>query len=171
MAPGARGVLRAQPPAVEGLAPIAFSASGSSFASEEDWDKVEQTSRWADLVRILVKLAQRELEQEESEELIPDWMVREADRLVGCAQEKVIQSEEGMVKQFSQEELDQTVERVKAEAKAEGKLTEPHGGQPSSLSSQVTARRPIQIRPVRSTLRHHEQAMVTSGCEAFSSSD
>ena len=113
--------LGAEPPAVEGLTPIAFSASGISFASDEDWDKVEQASRWADLVRILSSLARRVLGQEESEELIPDWMVREADRQVGRAQEKAIQSEEGMVKQFSQEELDQAVEQAKAAAKAEGK--------------------------------------------------
>ena len=113
--------LGAEPPAVEGLAPIAYSASGISFASDEDWDKVEQASRWADLVRILGKLAQRVLGQEESEDLIPEWMVREADRQVGRAEEKAIQSEEGMVKQFSQEELDQAVEQAKAEAKAAGK--------------------------------------------------
>ena len=113
--------LGAEPPAVEGLSPIAFSAAGISFASEEDWDKVEQASRWADLVRILGKLAQRVLGQEESEELIPDWMVREADQQVGRAEEKAIQSEEGMVKQYSQEALDQAIERAKAEAKAEGK--------------------------------------------------
>ena len=113
--------LGAEPPSVEGLSPIAFSASGISFASDEDWDKVEQASRWADLVRILSSLARRVLGQEESEELIPEWMAREADREVGRAQEKAIQSEEDMVKQFSQEELDQVVERAKAEAKAEGK--------------------------------------------------
>ena len=93
--------------------------AGISFASEEDWDKVEQASRWADLVRILGKLAQRVLGQEESEDLIPDWMVREADRQVGRAEEKAIQSEESMAKQYSQEDLDQAVERAKTAGKSE----------------------------------------------------
>ena len=116
--------LGAEPPAVKGLEPIRFAATGVVFASEKPWEQVEAVSRWADLVGVVRRLAQRLLEPDDAEAVMPDWMVQDAQREVGRAQERAAREvdEEGDMSRattYSQAELDTAAEKAAAKAKQE----------------------------------------------------
>ena len=118
--------LGAQPPAVEGLEPIRFAAAGLVFAAEEPWDRVEEATRWSDLIGVVGRLVRRLLSPEDAEEVMPDWMSEAAQREVGRAQERAsqeIQQKEKneMSETYSQADLETARQKAAQEGAAKAK--------------------------------------------------
>lgn len=87
--------LGAEPPAVEGLAPIRFAAGAAldfGSASEKAWADVREAGRWADLFAMLRRAFARIAPKEDIDDLIPGWEARDADRKVGAAEERARQT-------------------------------------------------------------------------------
>ena len=114
--------LGAEPPAVEGLAPIAFSARGLTFASEKAWDTVEDARVGARIFRALKTLSEKAF-GDEADRIVSQWEVDDAIEAVGAKREKARQGDPDMSGEYSQNQLDAAVatarEKARAAAKAE----------------------------------------------------
>ena len=132
--------LGAEPPAVEGLEPISFAATGLVFAAEEPWDRVEETTRWADLIGVVSRLVRRLLSTEDAEEVMPDWMNEAAQREVGRAQERasqeIQQKEKKEMSETAYSETDLKTARQKAAQEAVAKAKQEFAAQKAELEKE-----------------------------------
>ena len=109
--------LGAEPPAVEGLAPIRFSAQGLTFENGA-WDQLEEKRHYAEILGRLKRLMDKVF-GEDDPEAIPSWRVEGAREDVGAAREKANQTEGGQsMSEYSQADLDAEKEKA-ARAAAE----------------------------------------------------
>ncbi len=135
--------LGADPPAVEGLAPIRFAAAGLVFGSDGPWDAVEVASRWAEMAAALRRLARRLLPAEEADEVVPEWTVRAADQAVGEERAEARRQEPGMTT-YSQQEIDAA--RAAGRQEAEQAFAAERGALAASRAAQARAGVESQVR-------------------------
>ena len=114
--------LGAEPPAVEGLAPISFSAAGMEFASETAWDEYRDASSIARIMDILRRLAVKVFGEEEADAVVSSWEVTSSAEEAGARRERASRREneagDPSMKTYSQTEFDEALAAARAEARA-----------------------------------------------------
>jgi len=116
--------LGAEPPAVEGMPPIQFSAAGRVFSAQQAWDKVDAARRWANAIRILKVIADKVFGPDADDNPVSDWQVSDADEAVGAAREaaKSKTATEGNTMNatnYSQAQLDAATKAAADQARAD----------------------------------------------------
>ena len=114
--------LGAEPPAVEGLAPIAFSTAGMEFNSEQAWEDYRDASTIARIYSVLKRLVDKVFDPEDAEAIVSDWEVTHSAEEAGARRERAQRQERNTgdqsVKTYSQTELDEQLATARAEARA-----------------------------------------------------
>ena len=104
--------LGAEPPAVNGLEPIRFAASGVTFEAEEAWEALEGKRERADIWSALRKLAEKVFGPTDADGIVKQWAVDEAREEAGRAAAEAERQEEEMATREKKE----TAEYAKLEA-------------------------------------------------------
>ena len=114
--------LGAEPPAVEGLAPIRMAAGPVRTYASDAWREARNERRWADMMRAIRALAAKVLDADEADRLAPQWEEDAAREEAGALRERA-EKGDGDVKtesqSYSREDLDAAKAAAKAEARAE----------------------------------------------------
>ena len=85
--------LGAEPPAVSGLDPIPFTASGVTYTAEEAWEKADDKRSLARIWSVLRELAEKVFGSEKADRIVSQWEVDSAHEDVGRAAAKAQQQE------------------------------------------------------------------------------
>ena len=107
--------LGAEPPAVDGLQPIAFGAKGLTFESDEAWEQVRDKRSMARMWSAVRQLAKKVFGDEEADRIVNQWEVDGAHEEVGAATEKAHQQDQGGMN-MSGTATEVNAEQVKADA-------------------------------------------------------
>ncbi len=113
--------LGAEPPAVQGLAPIQMSAVGVTFSADDAWARVSEAHGIAAIWAVLKKITDKVFGADGAENPVSDFDLQEAQRRIGRAQKEAeteTDKEQGGVMNYSQEQLDAAARRAAAEAVA-----------------------------------------------------
>ena len=113
--------LGAEPPAVEGLAPISFSTAGLDFSSETAWDRAREARNIARLFAVVRRLAEKVFGLEGADAIVSRWEETEAAEESGALRERALHmpdQEGGAMKTYSQTEFDAALSNARTEARA-----------------------------------------------------
>ena len=111
--------LGAEPPAVEGLAPISMSAAALTFATEDPWEEVDEARRWTRVLRALRSLAEKVF-GDDADGVVSQWEIDDAAESAGAARQRAIDETEGVsVSEYSQQDLDAARAEGRTEVAAE----------------------------------------------------
>ena len=101
--------LGAEPPAVEGLPPLPFSAEALTYSTDEAWERYRDAQGLARLWSALRSLARRTLSADEADAIVSDFEVDAANQDAGAAREAATRQEENAVTTYSQQQLDDAI--------------------------------------------------------------
>lgn len=111
--------LGAEPPAVSGLEPIRFAASGVTFAATEAWETLAEKRERASIWSALRKLAEKVFGPADADAIVGQWAVDEAREEAGRAAGEAEQQQEEEMGTETKKETSEQVELAAAQARLE----------------------------------------------------
>ena len=112
--------LGAEPPAVEGLAPIEMSTAGMVFSAEDAWEKVDAAHAAAAIWAVLKKLADKIFGADADDNPVSEYQLNAVQQRLGAARREAETQPDGgkTMSEFTQEQLDAAVKAAVDQATA-----------------------------------------------------